>query len=174
MANTVLRFDQGGQRAEVALEFFGVTDVPVFLQWVEDELWDAFKAQTSQQCTLDEIIHYQGGGSTVRVVDEDGGNVGNAAPSSNTYLIAKIPTIAGRAGRFFWPGVVETSVDESGRLLSGSLTALQAAADAFITALDASAYGLYIVRPGPPEVLSEVDSLQVRTVIGTQRRRLYN
>jgi hypothetical protein len=109
---------------------------------------------------------------------------GNVLPSNCALLVAKQTLTGGRRGRgrMFIPWVNdESNVDDVGIISSGSLSALQTAADDFLTALadpgpSSDATPMFLLHntegetpAGPP---SEVISLQCSQLIATQRRRL--
>jgi len=171
MANTVLTFSQGGQEAQVTYQFFGVLDVEDFLDFMEVDFWGPLRPITSQGTTLDSISHGQSGQTTERIVDVNGTLFGSTSPISNCMLVPK-NVATGRRGRSFWPGISELEVDGAGRLDSGFLTTAQAAWDAAFTAIDASPYGLFVERVGPPPTQDPVTGFSVGNVIGTQRGRL--
>lgn len=108
--------------------------------------------------------------------------VGGAAltgpPPNCAVLVHKRSARGGRRGRgrLFLPwAIAEGNIDEKGALTAPSITAMNAAMAAFLTALQTNNVRMVLLhRPGkttagPPD---NVTSLQTDPIIGTQRRRL--
>jgi hypothetical protein len=122
--------------------------------------------------------------SFVGSLDGEGTIVGNVLPSNCALLVAKQTLTGGRRGRgrMFVPWVLpEDNVDDVGIINSGTLSALQTAADDFLEALadpgpSSDATPMFLLHntegetPAPPP--SEVVGLNASNLIATQRRRL--
>lgn len=106
-------------------------------------------------------------------VNVAGGNGGAAMTPQVCYLVRKTTELAGRSnrGRMYLPGVTEVEVDPSGLVspaISGDLTAALAAWVADMATHDA----IPVLLHNSLEAPTEISSLQVETVVATQRRRL--
>ena len=104
-------------------------------------------------------------------------NVGGAGSAGGAAqvctLITKQTDSGGRKnrGRFFLPAVPEANVDVGGTLTSGTITTAQAAADAFLTALDTAGIPMVILHGSVGDAPTPVTSLVVSPYVATQRRR---
>lgn len=98
----------------------------------------------------------------------------NAATPQVAYLLRKNTGFGGRAyrGRMFVPGVVEGNVTDAGLLDTTFRTALQAAADNFLAALDAQGNPMVLLHTSALIAPTPVVSLVVDAKVATQRRRL--
>jgi hypothetical protein len=104
-------------------------------------------------------------------------NTGTAMASPATcVLVAKQTAHRGRAnkGRMFLPGLLQDSqVENDGTIPSGQVTGLQTAFTAFLGQLSSNSVPMYILHKSDPTLApSLVESLTVRPLIATQRRRL--
>ena len=169
MPEIVFSFEQGGQLAQVTFEISGEPDLALAAQAVRTAVWDNLRSETSTDCTLQTITARDSGGSQDLVVDEQGQGPGAAVPVNCAFLVTKV-TPVGRNGRFFWPGLRESSVDAAGRLGAGTLTSMQASLDSVMT--DLAAAGIAMNVRTSPTVLRVATSLSVGTIIGRQGRRL--
>lgn len=101
------------------------------------------------------------------------GNVGTlngqGAPPNCTYMVVKNP-VAGRAGRWFLPGLQDDDTFADGTISSTRATAVTNACNAFLADATADGAELEIAREGG--LNDAVASLTCQTLIGVQRRRL--
>lgn len=113
------------------------------------------------------------------VVSFVGTGAGNAAPprvSIVISLVTAVPTRAGR-GRLFLPAPALAQMDTNGALIGTAQTLLSTNFAAFVTAMHSLApivvYHAKFVVGGPNPVPSgtEVTSVKVGSILGTQRRR---
>jgi len=168
---SVFTFDQGGQEAQVVLEWEGSASEQALATSCADTFWPAMQGRTSMQATLDRVqVGNSATGVTV-IVNEDGGGFGSALPSSNALLVGKAVT-GGFNGRFFWPGLQESDVDEAGRLTAAAVTAWQTAVDTALNVMAVAGHDMSVSDKFGTSNL--VGSLFVLPYIGTQRRRLFN
>lgn len=99
-------------------------------------------------------------------------------PANTAVLVRKVIGIGGRSGRLFLPSVLEGDVDDFGRLISASQTAIQAALTATHAAIDALESGAIFpalatrTSPTADPVVRTVASYAVQPLVATQRRRL--
>lgn len=105
-----------------------------------------------------------------------GSQVNDGSPAQVAFLIRKNTALGGRSGRGRWyvPGVRETSVDEAGNLLQGSIDLMQAEVDDFLIAVGAANLNLVILHQAdaPIQVPTALTGMQVDSRVATQRRRL--
>lgn len=103
-----------------------------------------------------------------------GGGADPMAPPQVSYLLKKGSGFAGRAnrGRIFLPGVEETAVDPGGALTSGAISALQGAANQFLSDLGSLGQEMVILHENPALTPRVVTSLIVDGRVATQRGRL--
>lgn len=105
-----------------------------------------------------------------------GANTGECSPPNVTFLVRKLTALGGRSGRGRWyiPGVRETSVGEDGVLQEGSVTFMQAELDDFLVAVGALNTNLVVLhQPGAPLTTpTPLTALQCDSRVATQRRRL--
>lgn len=103
---------------------------------------------------------------------------GNSLPQNCAALVRKRTDLAGRRGRgrFYVPGVEETSVSAVGVLSNTYLTAWQAAADAFLDDLETDGTPMVVLHRsegiGVEPVPTPIVALVVDERIATQRQRL--
>lgn len=113
------------------------------------------------------------------------GNANRSAPPPNASIVwAKSAQIKGPrgAGRNFWPGfLTEGDIDERGAIASGPLAVTNTALDEWVELMETPqpGYTLLLSLPqsdggatGPILPWPQVTSYGVRTLCGTQRRRL--
>lgn len=128
-------------------------------------------------CTLDEIVMKAGpsesGPTYTAAVNAPGAVSNDSCGPAVALLVRKVPTnISGRfAGRFYYPGVPATWVDESGGLTETGLSVTQNAWLGFLAQLNFS-FNMdpMIFRSGSSDPRA-VGSFQVQGQVGTQRRR---
>jgi hypothetical protein len=141
---------------------------------------DTFLTFQSSAIELSSVLAKYGpnniGPSAEISVGEVGGQSNATFPPQVSVLVRKLTSAGGRAGRgrFFIPGVGETTANESGIIPSDILGNWQGQADDFIDAM--VGFGLVPVvlhgADSPITVPSPITSLQVSNTVGTQRRRL--
>lgn len=180
--------------------FGGVRDVNVVDQGniILEEYGDAWATQLSSSWFLDSVswvdLDSASGttgsttvGSEGTVSPRAGGIAGEGAnPGSAALTIKQTASQRGRhRGRMYVAGLTESQV-AGDSIVAGSLTALQTAANAFLSAINQSghtpvlpgggAYNSELVvvhaPPGEPASYSKVNALQVQALLATQRRRL--
>jgi len=164
-------------------------------QEVIDELVQRFKGSWVAQ--LDTGWQVQGGrmqvgndGPPIVVVSTDapsqGTRSGDQVPPNWALIIRKRTAFGGRQfrGRMYFPGITQDGdVDETGRISQGRQTALQAIADTWLDDLNNGTGGLtspqkMVLLHNPPQSgttapsPTDVTSLQVQLLGGTQRRRM--
>lgn len=171
MSKMTFFFDQDGQEAQCVFDVT-YTGLPVAaIIAMKANVWDNLRPETGSECSLIRITLREGNDTFEVTYSEAGTGVGSTSPVSNCILVSK-HTIAGRNGRFFWPGAGEGSVDANGRLTTAKLAAWQLILDQVMVDIDAGPVSLHVERADG--TLVQVDRLDIRPVIGTQRRRLYN
>lgn len=113
------------------------------------------------------------------VVSFVGTGAGNAPPprvSIVISLVTALPTRSGR-GRLYLPAPALAQMDANGALLGAAQTLLSTNFAAFVTAMHAIApivvyHGITVIGgPNPVPSGTEVTSVKVGSVLGTQRRR---
>lgn len=113
------------------------------------------------------------GGSTPGIA---GGNAGGAAAPNTALLVQKRTDLGGRAGkgRFYWPGWVETNIDNSGFIPSVPLALVQTDMAAFLTELAGADLPMVLLHSAgsPLAVPTPVVELLVPNLVATQRQRL--
>jgi len=92
-------------------------------------------------------------------------------------LQTALPTRAGR-GRMFWPGPTAASVDDAGKITSGTQSAIVTAFDAALTTLAGVSTPVIYHRKNAAELLlgelpstTDINGIRVGKTLGTQRRR---
>lgn len=107
------------------------------------------------------------------VRSEAGSGIDAGAPPNVSYLVRKRTALGGRTnrGRFYWPGVAETTVDPNGTIQPGTLTAQQARLEAYLSGLATAESPMYLLHNASSDP-TEVIQLQIDTKVATQRRRL--
>lgn len=120
----------------------------------------------------------QGRGSIVGNDKFTGGRTGTSLASNTAVLVRKNTSRIGRPGRgkMFLPWMTgQAGIDEVGVLTTPTLTAMNAAADAWLTAIQTAEMQMVILHdenvPGTTTP-SLVTSLTVDPTAGTQRRRM--
>jgi len=105
------------------------------------------------------------------------GGVGNGgAPPNVSLLVTKdLAGVSARfAGRMYWPGVHEASIEPSGSIVGAYLSSVQAAFTGFKSALD----GLSILpivfsrSTASPSTWNTITGFRVQPTVATQRQRL--
>lgn len=143
-------------------------------------------AQISSSYTSLKAVMYVGQDGGPPVVWESnnstqvGGGAGAPLPQNNAVLITKRTASAGRRnkGRLYCPGIGEGAVDAVGTIAGATVTAFQTAADAWLTAINATTGigGMVILHTSggvtTPPAPTPVTALVVQPKIATQRRRL--
>lgn len=149
------------------------------------EAWGTFLRPSSRVTGVYLTIGSDGGNYTLYVTPSVaivGTSTAEKLPQNCAYLVQKITTRPGRAGkgRCFLPGIApETSVDDVGVLTSGAITSAQASCDEWLEGLD----GGYSAVSTPMVLLhnagipggstpTPVTALRIDSRIATQRRRL--
>lgn len=132
-------------------------------------IWDNLKGACSTDLVLEKIT-LDGTGNELPV-NESASSPTDALPPTVSALVAKV-TATGRNGRFFWPGIPESSVNGNGRWTAGAQALFQGLLDDVMTDLAADDIVMRFERSDLS--IATVDSLSLRTYIGTQRRRLHN
>lgn len=98
------------------------------------------------------------------------------APPNTALLVRKITGFGGRqgTGRWYWPGIADTQIDDGGNLGPATVTSLQTGFNSFHSNLVAS--GLVpVLLHGEDEPISTpmpITSFSVQSRVATQRRRL--
>lgn len=100
---------------------------------------------------------------------------GVSASPQNAWLVHKVTTLGGRAGRgrMYIPGVQESEVDPSGAMSSGFVSGAQTAVDGFLSDLG-TALLIPVVLHGagsPLTTPTTIIGLTVDSHVATQRRR---
>lgn len=147
----------------------------------ETDGWITVMGDTSSfvECN---VLLQRGAGVTVGThtsVATGGGGTFALPPPQVALVVSKVTEFAGKAnrGRSYIPFVVgESIVDSNGRIDSGSVSTFQGVASALIAgwaALDLDATLLHAAPAvGPPAPATQLTTLLVRGVVGSQRRRL--
>lgn len=105
-----------------------------------------------------------------------GGSSGIAVPPNAAVLVTKnaLGTRSQRNGRMYLVGVEEAATTSDGALTSGAVTLWQNALDDWTDALQDGDLGLVVLSKSGPSAgdVRTVTSLQVQSLLATQRRRL--
>jgi len=171
--NCFLNFTVGGTlEAAVVLciGWAGIDEVEA-AQAIEDNLWDALRPHTSSAVRLDSIRIGSVSTGYLHLVNELGTGASAGAPPQVAMLVTKVVTGA-RNGRMFWPGVVESVVNEVGVFLTGTITTIQTALDTIGPGLTADNVDLQVCDKDGN--VHSVTDLVLNSRVATQRRRLYN
>jgi hypothetical protein len=109
-----------------------------------------------------------------------GTGVGNTLPQNCAILVKKATGLAGRRnrGRFYLPGIDESTVNEVGIITAATVTSIQNALNTFLTAVNGNlaVTNMVIIHQGPGDVPflppTPVTQLICDPLISTQRTRL--
>lgn len=142
---------------------------------------DVMRGQMDQQITLQEIVVTTSQQRAVIPVGEAGTQNRTLPPPNTSLLVKKSTALRGRRaqGRNYWPGLVgENSIEESGFLLPGDVTALQNAINSWSSQLIIDVGHPFVILQNsegetpplspPPPVIAQT----VQAKVATQRRRL--
>nr|CRY95176.1 hypothetical protein [uncultured prokaryote] len=163
------------------LDIGGAPPTPLELA---EGLFDAFAGSVINQLTptvaLTGVRVKFGPDATGPAADFNGNapglNSGEQTSPNVAFLVRKLTAQGGRSGRGRWyiPGVRETSVNSAGDLQSGSVTFMQDELDNFLIAVGALNTNLVILhQPGAPLTTpTPLTALQCDSRVATQRRRL--
>lgn len=143
---------------------------------------NAFATQLSTALKLNKVVATIGQDGDPIVIESNTGPAsftgGDSLPVNCAFLVRKVTGLGGRRnrGRMYLPGCNDNLVDTLGTLTSGGVTSLQAACDAFRTALLATAEidDLVVLHTAtiPAVTPTVITSLAIDPRIATQRRRL--
>lgn len=113
-------------------------------------------------------------GTATVTVNQPGLFGSDNAPPQVAALIQKITGLAGRSqrGRMYVPSVDEESITIIGTFDSGRLAAMQTAADALLVDLQTQDVPMRLLHTNPAIPPSVIVSLNVDSLVATQRRRL--
>lgn len=172
MSHTALfQFSQGGQEAQVVLEWDESSSISALVTSMAETFWPAMQGRTSAATTLEFVQVGDASTGEIRIINETGGGLNTALPPTCAALVNK--TVSGsRDGRFFWPGVPEQDVAADGRFTVVSLPQWNTAVDTAFGATSAAGHTMVVTNS--LEVENPVTALTMRQYIGTQRRRLFN
>jgi hypothetical protein len=111
-----------------------------------------------------------------RIINIPGSIVSSTVTPNVAVLVRKNTVLGGRRnrGRFYWPGLRETDVDEAGFVLTTRRTDLQADFDAFLSGLTLADITPVVLHGEAQGELAPVPiaSFSVDPRVATQRRRL--
>lgn len=98
---------------------------------------------------------------------------GSQLPPNVALLVEKRTELGGRSGRgrFYIPGLPESDVDAAGVIVPANVVGFQAAADAFLAAVEGIATGMFLLHSASSDP-TRVTDLTIDPVAATQRRRL--
>lgn len=141
---------------------------------------DNIQAVTPPSITLASCLVKYGPNNTGAAAEVASGAAGAGSGTVQTpntaYLIRKLTTAGGRAGRgrFFYPGVTEANVNDAGIIDSTPLGILQGVWDDFLADLTAAdLFPVLLHSAGSPiSGPNTITALQVDNRVATQRRRL--
>lgn len=184
-AQATWRFDgyglPNGAVITAGLDVGGASGTPIELA---EGLFDAFGDTVMNQLTPSVVL------SSVRVKfgpdatgpaaeysgTVPGKNSGTGLTPNSCFLVRKLTAQGGRSGRGRWyiPGVRETSADDAGILQQGSVDFMQGELDDFLIAVGALNTNLVVLhQPGAPLTTpTPLTALQCDSRVATQRRRL--
>lgn len=133
----------------------------------------------SNQATIELItVRNKLGDGSIQIHEETanfpGTNAGAVAPPQVAVLLQKSTGLAGRSnrGRMYAPAIVETQIDDAGRILAANLAGMQNAANNFLADLSTNNVPMVILHDSPALAPTTVTALNVAPVVATQRRRL--
>jgi hypothetical protein len=113
------------------------------------------------------------GASVVEPISFGGAGASAQSAPNVAMLVQKGTNLGGRKGRgrLFIPGVPEASVDPSGIIAAGTITALNAVLGDFITDLQTNDVPMVLLH-SDSTTPTPVTSLNINATAATQRRRL--
>jgi hypothetical protein len=156
-----------------------VTSITAFWSAATEAIFPAGERVTSLSTTQLDPTTGKNLARAESVVSFVGTGAGNAAPPRVAIvisLVTALPTRAGR-GRLYLPAPALAQMDTNGALISGAQTLLSTNFAAFITAMHGIApvvvyHGITNIGGANPQASgTEVISVKVGSILGTQRRR---
>jgi len=169
-------FVGAGVPTGAAITFGGENPGPLTAEQVADEIstsWDTsgMVGMYDQEVSTDRIQVKLGPNATGAFFDlqatYQGDMTGETGAPQVATLVSKQTQLG---GRFFIPGLTESFVLIGGLIDGTELAAMQTIVDAFLTALVTNGVPMYLLH-NDSTAPTEVDSLEVQSRVGTQRKR---
>ncbi len=173
----------GGPLPHEAEVTFGMSNTggaaPLTLGGYIAGLWQThLRPVTSDAITLDRIKVKRGPndtGAEATYAVATSGTKGGAVVSPNvTYLVRKVSELGGKRnrGRLYYPCPTEAQVLEGGGLAAAAVTAMTAAWQDFLAAINLGGENMAILHSSLPSAPTAISAMFCESQVATQRRRL--